>query len=359
MAAATPLPEHGVIIVIDQNGVILARHPDQLGLAGEKIRNPHTLQALLSGKAGVFQSLAPEGVERLLAYESVGENSDGKIPLRVAVSIPVNVIYADANRALVRNLIGIVVATLFLLIGAWYGAERLVLRNIKLLLDAANRVRSGDLGARTGLRGKDEELNQVGHAFDEMAHALQHRDAELKQAMRALHAQAITDPLTSLFNRRYVLQLLPRELKRAKRSGSTLAAIMIDLDHFKRVNDTFGHEAGDQVLMSLGTLLKDNSRGGDTACRYGGEEFLIILPETSLEGTLSKANDIISAVKHLDLKYHGKPLGQIRASLGVALFPDHADDADSLLRAADEAMYEAKGRGRDRIVVSAAEPASR
>jgi diguanylate cyclase (GGDEF)-like protein len=177
---------------------------------------------------------------------------------------------------------------------------------------------------------------------------------ELGKALRDLQEQAITDPLTSLLNRRYLREFLPREVIRAARKGASLAVIMIDLDYFKRVNDAFGHEAGDLVLMEVAALLKTHIRGSDIACRYGGEEFALILADTTLENAQRRAEDIRAAIKRLDLKYRDRPLGKITASLGVALFPDQAKSADSLMRASDDALYQAKGAGRDRVVVRTA-----
>ena len=266
------------------------------------------------------------------------------ILLVVAPALPVlalTLYSALEERAL--NLAGIALATILLVLGAWYGTEVFVLRNIRTLLDTARRVRSGDLGARTGLHHERDELNQVGREFDEMAETLQRRDLELKKAMQELQEQAITDPLTGLHNTRYLRELLPGELLRAKRKGSPLAVIMIDVDHFKRVNDSLGHEAGDGVLKEL---------GADTATRYGGEEFAIILADATSESARRKAEDIRAAVKRLKLSHGGKPIGDVTVSLGVALFPYHADQTTTLLRRADEALNQAKGAGRDRVAVS-------
>ena len=258
---------------------------------------------------------------------------------------------AFEERAL--NLAGIGLATILLLLGAWYGTEVFILRNIRTLLDTARRVRSGDLGARTGLHHEKDELNQVGREFDEMAETLQRQDLELKKALQELQEQAITDPLTGLHNTRYLRELLPREMLRAKRKDSPLAAIMIDVDHFRRINDSLGHEAGDEVLKELGALFKKSIRGGsDIACRYGGEEFAIILADATSEGARRRAEDIRAAVKRLELRYGGKPVGGLTVSLGVALFPYHADQTSTLLRKAEEALYQAKETGRDRVVVS-------
>src|SRR5258708_6375565 len=221
----------------------------------------------------------------------------------------------------VLDLGGIALATILLLLGAWYGTEVFVLRNMRTLLDTARRVRSGDLGARTGLHPEKDELSQLGREFDEMAEALQRRDLELKKAMHELEEQAITDPLTGLHNLRSLRELLPRELLRARRKDSPLAAIMIDVDHFKRVNDSLGHEAGDGVLKELGARLKKCIRGSDIACRYGGEEFTVILADATSEGARRRAEDIRAAVTRLELKYGGKPIGGLTGSPGVAPVP--------------------------------------
>jgi diguanylate cyclase (GGDEF)-like protein len=354
MAATTPLPPQSILTVVDRNGVVLARHPETGAQIGQKLRDPTVLANVFSGRAGVFRAIGTDDADRMFAYDAVAENPDGTIPIRVLVSIPMNVIFGEADRAFVRDLIGIVLATVLLLIAAWYGAEVFMLRKIRALRDAAGRVHAGDLSARTGLRHEGEELSQVGEAFDEMIEALQRRDAELKRALQDLQEQAITDPLTGLLNRRYLQEYLPRELTRATRNGAPVALIMMDLDYFKRVNDTLGHEAGDLVLREIGALLRNNLRASDIACRFGGEEFVIVLPESSLDGARKRAEAIRAATKHLNLMYRGQPLGTLTASCGVALFPDHAADPQSLLRAADEALYSAKGSGRDRVVISEA-----
>jgi diguanylate cyclase (GGDEF)-like protein len=169
----------------------------------------------------------------------------------------------------------------------------------------------------------------------------------------ALRHQAIRDGLTGLFNRRFMLETLERELYRMRRKASSLAVIMLDLDHFKRFNDTFGHSAGDAVLSALGRLMLSRVRKEDVACRYGGEEFAVILPETSLETACDRAEELRRAVHGLNLDHHGQSLGGITISLGVAVFPQHGEEPDVLLRAADAALYQAKHAGRDRWEVAA------
>ena len=138
-----------------------------------------------------------------------------------------------------------------------------------------------------------------------------------------LRSQSIRDPVTGLFNRRFMEESLELELRRAVRNQRPLGVIMLDLDRFKHFNDTYGHDAGDTLLRELGTLLQTNIRGEDIACRYGGEEFTLILPEGSAEVTQQRAEALHEAIKRMDVLYRGQPLGRIAASLGVAIFPEH------------------------------------
>lgn len=352
MAADNHFPDQAVVTIVDRDGTVLARHPLKAGAVGTKLQNPQVLDIVRSARSGVFELHASDGSDRLWAYETVTDNPDGVIPMKALVSIPMGVVFAEANRALVRNLIGIVLATMLLLIGAWYGAGKYIQQRVNVLLNAARRVHSGDLDARTGMSSNGTELSQIGAAFDEMTQALQDRDKELQQLLKLLNEQVITDPLTGLNNRRYLKEFLHREFERARRSGSPVAAIMLDIDHFKRINDDFGHAAGDFVLTELARLLEKNVRGSDMVCRYGGEEFMLILPDATLDGARLRAEHIRKLVKNLALMFQGQPLGMITASMGIALFPDHAEDADSLIRAADDALYESKNAGRDRVSFS-------
>ncbi len=164
-----------------------------------------------------------------------------------------------------------------------------------------------------------------------------------------LEHQSIRDPLTGLFNRRYMEESLEREIQRCDRKRLSLGIIMLDVDHFKRFNDTFGHEAGDSVLKEIGQFLQKYVRGSDIACRYGGEEFMLILPEGSLEVTSKRAEQLREGIKHLNLNYRHEPLGQITLSLGVAGFPDHGITGREVIREADAALYRAKREGRDAV----------
>lgn len=172
-----------------------------------------------------------------------------------------------------------------------------------------------------------------------------------------LREQSIRDPLTNLFNRRYLEESLQREFRRAQRLQQPVGIIMMDIDHFKRFNDTYGHEAGDAVLQMLGTFLQTRVREEDIACRYGGEEFTLILPGASLEVTWMRAEALRVGLKALPpVDYQEQVLDHMTVSLGVASFPEHGTDEASVLRAADQALYQAKAAGRDRVCIAEAAP---
>ena len=164
--------------------------------------------------------------------------------------------------------------------------------------------------------------------------------------------RATRDSLTGLYNRHYMSEWFEQELHRAARHGRRVGVVMIDIDHFKKVNDTFGHEAGDMVLRELAAAMRRLARKSDVACRHGGEEFLLLMPETDPKGALAKAEELRREVEQLDLAYAGEPLGRLTISAGVAIYPQDGGDADTLLRRADDALYAAKENGRNRVVVA-------
>jgi len=172
---------------------------------------------------------------------------------------------------------------------------------------------------------------------------------ELRQELRE---QAIRDPLTNLFNRRYLEESLEREIRRAERQKKPIGIMMIDIDHFKQFNDEYGHDAGDLVLKEFGSFLKQISRGEDIPCRYGGEEFTLIIPGASLHDTNRRAVELCERTKKMLIRWQNKPLPAISVSIGVAAFPEHGSTSNLLLSSADEALYRAKEEGRDRVCLA-------
>lgn len=169
----------------------------------------------------------------------------------------------------------------------------------------------------------------------------------------ALREQATHDALTGLYNRRYLDETLPRELHRVHRGGGPLAVAMLDIDHFKRFNDTMGHEAGDTVLREIGRILRDNLRKSDIGCRYGGEELALIMPDSGADEALVRIKYLCGLVHAMHVEFRGGVLPPLTLSAGIAEAPRHGDDAEAVLRAADEALYQAKEAGRDRVIVYA------
>lgn len=167
-----------------------------------------------------------------------------------------------------------------------------------------------------------------------------------------LRSQSIRDPLTGLFNRRFMEESFERELRRAARCGENATLLMVDIDHFKQFNDTFGHQAGDALLRGLGDFLSQRIRGQDVACRYGGEEFALILAGASGDVASKRAERLREELKELTVRHAGQTLGRVTLSIGIAVFPDHGSTVDELLRLADQALYRAKTEGRDRVIVA-------
>lgn len=165
-----------------------------------------------------------------------------------------------------------------------------------------------------------------------------------------LHEQANRDTLTGLFNRRYLLDTLPRELHRALRHNAPLCLAMLDIDHFKRFNDTYGHEGGDVLLHELGRVLSENLRKSDIVCRYGGEEFVIVLRDSSLEEARQHLERIRLLIEGMQIRHGDKLLGTMTVSAGIAGAPEHASTPGELLRMSDYALYAAKQAGRNCIV---------
>jgi len=172
----------------------------------------------------------------------------------------------------------------------------------------------------------------------------------------ALRTQSIKDPLTGLYNRRFLTETLDREIRRAVRAEQSLGVLMLDLDHFKKFNDTYGHDAGDTILRETASFLTNSIRVEDIVCRFGGEEFVVILPTADLNAAHARAERIRSKLREVTVLHQGQSLGIITVSVGVAALPEHGTSPKQLLEAADAALYRAKREGRDRVVNAEAAP---
>ena len=200
---------------------------------------------------------------------------------------------------------------------------------------------------RNGTQYSEHKAQIITMVAEHIALALS--NLKLKETLRQ---QSIRDALTGLYNRRYMEETLEREISRAEREKKSVGILMFDIDHFKRFNDLEGHDAGDALLRELGALLNRSIRGSDIVCRYGGEEFLVVLPGADKETARARAEEIRKSVKEMLVYHLGKPLAKCTVSIGVAAYPENETSIERLLKLSDDALYRAKNEGRDRVVAA-------
>jgi len=267
--------------------------------------------------------------------------------------------YAQIFR--LRNLTIALIVGLLLVVGfAAYVLGLTIVRPLNRLIAAASQVASGNLDVDVPVLARGE-LGYMTEVFNDMVTRLRQGREELaamnrtlRERNRELHELSITDSLTGLYNRKHLMEVLMKEVARAERYQRPLALLMIDVDHFKVYNDTYGHLAGDKVLRNIAAIFRGCIRESDCVGRYGGEEFLIILPETVAEGAGRLGDRIRSRLAEEDFPA-GSQTVKITISGGIASFPGNGRSSESLLRSADAALYQAKDRGRNRVVSAASE----
>jgi len=325
----------------------LAARAEVRGPSGSLIGYAYAVQPLdqafldqLSAAAGARLTLLDEGGEAGARLEL---GASQPLPLALSTSpappgedFPV-LIAAGLAAGLIAGVLG------------WWLAG-LATRPLGVLLGAVDRVAAGDLTARPRVGGRDE-AGLLSHGIDRLI-------AEMQESQRL----SVTDALTGLGNVRHLAESLRREVERASRFGRALGVLVLDLDRFKTVNDTYGHRAGDSVLVEFALRVRGVIREVDLAFRQGGEEFVILLPETDVPGSLTAARRIGEAVRERTFTIghrrgvvdHGAPdvMVPITVSIGVAVFPRHALTGTEVLDAADEALYAAKAAGRDTYVLA-------
>ncbi|MFC7241311.1 diguanylate cyclase [Catellatospora aurea] len=225
-------------------------------------------------------------------------------------------------------------------LGLGWAFSRGMVRDVRRLTQAATRYAEGDYDTRAEVKSRGE-LRELAEALNTMAGRIAQRRAELVDL-------ATTDPLTGLPNRRALRAGMARELEHARRRGGPFSLILLDLDHFKAVNDEYGHIAGDLVLRQVGKILQSQVRATDLAGRHGGEEFAVLLPDTGRDAALCTAERVRAALSHTPIEFQGHAV-QVTASLGVVTYPEHGLTSEELVRRADVALYAAKRAGRDRV----------
>jgi diguanylate cyclase (GGDEF)-like protein len=204
-----------------------------------------------------------------------------------------------------------------------------------------------------GIRGNNRDITQrkLAEAALEQANNRLNVQLNLVNVLKdQLQEQAMHDPLTKLYNRHYLNESMPRELIRAERENTCIGVLIADIDHFKRINDTAGHQTGDEFLKAVANLFMNNARGSDIACRHGGEEFLLILPGATAETALKRAEEIRQKCEQISILYKGLHL-QVTISIGLAIYPQHGKVMSELMTKADRAMYHSKHIGRNQVTI--------
>jgi len=225
------------------------------------------------------------------------------------------------------------------------GAAIWVKNSARAIKDGAGRVLwyEGSLEDITFRKQAQVALRQANEG-------LKARLTEIGMLQEQLRERAIRDPLTNLFNRRYLEEMLDQELSKADRKAYPVSLIMMDIDNFKRINDTYGHKSGDQALQSLADFILSCIRSSDTACRFGGDEFVIVMPEATIGLAYERAEKLRQGVQARPMTETGMA-DCLTVSAGISVYPAHGATREELLRSADQALYLAKAQGRNRVVV--------
>ena len=270
--------------------------------------------------------------------------------------------YEDAYRALVNIRNVTLISTAWLLMGVGLIAYLLsltIIGPLTRLTEGAARVAGGDLSVEI-TADPPREIERLAKMFNTMVAYVREAQQELTSVNLALNernqtleAISLTDALTGLHNRRHMRETLNAEVSRHQRHGRSFSIMMVDVDHFKKYNDTYGHPEGDVLLKKVGDILQSSLRTNDFAARYGGEEFLILLPDQDQKGALEVAERIRQRIA-TETADEANQCKAVTASLGVATFPESGRTADLLLVNADAALYQAKNNGRNRVMLAGA-----
>ena len=330
-------------LLISEDGRTVVVRPDgrpivMVGIAFDSVPAA-TMRLLMQSDGTATPYTAQDGVAVLAGVAGV----PGTDWIAVA-QIPASTAFADIRR--LRNTTVLLVLVLLLAVGSVaYGLGLLVVLPLERLSHAADRVAHGDLDVAVPVSGGGE-VSQLTGVFNDMVRRLREGRAELERL-------SVTDELTGLANRRQLDDELVREIQRHERHKRSFAVLMLDVDRFKALNDTHGHPAGDAVLRKLASVLQASTRKGDTVARFGGEEFMVILPETPAAGALTLAEKIRTAIEQTHFVVGGdSTVVPVTASIGLARFPDHGTTVETLVMVADEALYRSKQSGRNRVTTA-------
>jgi diguanylate cyclase (GGDEF)-like protein len=333
--------------LIDGEGTVLAAPPDERSLIGKKLDRLSLLPAMAETPQGRGSITMHDDAGRLMTVSRIPGTS-----ARLVVTVDENKVSAGINRDIRTAYLQLALVCLFVLLGALIAAERLIVQPISVLTGVAKKFAEGNWSARVARKRLPSEFVPLARAFNAMAAQLGQRERELVASNSRLTVMASMDLLSGLANRRGLQSRLDFEWMKGQQTGHRLALMMIDVDHFKLFNDSYGHPEGDACLSRIGeTLAAVADQTSGFAARYGGEEFCLLLPETGMGRALQVGELVRTAVEQLDLPHRTSAFERVTVSIGVActLPSEHATPAE-LIEAADAALYAAKHRGRNNVV---------
>ena len=338
-----------LMLVADDNGTVLAAHPGRDTWLRKRFETNPLLRELQARDSGIAAVEGIDGVRRVFGFARLPQTS-----AFVAVGLDEAEMLRRVDSEMRMAYIQFALIGAFVLLGVWVGGEHTIVRPLRTLARMAVHIGHGNLQIRTTRRRWAAEFAPLAGALDAMAHRLTEREEELRVANAHLEALARHDSLSGLANRRSFDAKLEEEWRESARQKTPLALIMIDIDHFKMYNDHYGHLAGDACLRAVGAALARTSEAAIVA-RYGGEEFALLFARTEMNRALDLAEKLRGAIETLALPHLAAPSGRVTISVGVAsLHAATAATAQTLIEAADAALYGAKRRGRNAVVGHAA-----
>ena len=340
-------------MLIDSTGMVIAAPPNQAGAIGRPLDNVPLLSAITykaltsNSETGSISFTTTDGEKQAVSFARIPGTQ-----ARLIVSVDEARVTAVINREIQTAYIQLGFVCLLVLLGALIGAEKLIIDPIKMMTGMAKRFGEGDWTTRVSRDHLPSEFVPLARAFNAMAAQLSQRERELVATNDRLTVMASIDMLSGLANRRGIQSRLDFEWMKAQQHGSALSLLMIDVDHFKLYNDSYGHPEGDACLTRIGeTLARIAAETMGFAGRYGGEEFCLLLPNTDVQKALEIGEIVRAAVQDLALPHKTSSYSIVTASVGVAgTLPNDAQAPSDLIEAADAALYAAKHRGRNAVV---------
>ncbi len=354
-----PLMPGSVLSLLDNKGNLLARQPSNEQAIGKPAES-YLLDSLRDQESAVFAYRTEDSNAKEERYLVAFTGLD-TTRTQFVLYLPENLAFSKTRKVFLEMSLSLLVFCGLVLISIYLVLNRWVIQPTTTLIESILEIRQGKITVHPQLISlkRKGELGHLTQEFKAMTEFLLERklavdlaEAELKASNLRLQEESLRDPLTKLFNRRYLEESLSREIAKSHRSGRNLAVVMIDVDYFKRFNDQFGHIAGDSVLIEIAKLLQNNVRAEDIACRFGGEEFTLVLTDISQEAVLKRLEEIRYCASKLNIAYQGQSLGKITLSLGLACLKRSEGSLESVINLADKALYRAKEQGRNQLVIA-------